>query len=205
MNDVRVVVVDGYSDDGSLGELQSIVQKPRFSNFVELLPLPINGGFGWANNQAMLRLLQGPNPPDAIHLLNPDAELLENSGTALVDRLRNGSRIGAVGSQLVELDGTCAASAFRFPTILGEFGRGAATNALNRLLRLSEAPVPRSQHAMEVDWVTGASVMLRADALRETGTLRQLLFPLPRRGRANVATSTQRLEHLARTGKSSAP
>jgi GT2 family glycosyltransferase len=175
-DDIRTIVVDGFSDDGSLPELKSIVQQPPFRDWVELLPLPMNGGFGWANNQAILRLLQGRNPPDLVHLLNPDAELLENAGTALIDRLTTDSNICAVGSQLVEPNGTCAASAFRFPTIVGEFGRGAATDAINRLLRIDGAPLPPSQTASQVDWVTGASVMLRADALKDAGLFDDSFF-----------------------------
>lgn len=175
-DDFKAVVVDGFSDDGSLPKLTSMLQQPRYREWVELLPLGINGGFGWANNQAILRLLQGSHPPDAIHLLNPDAKLLGDSGTALVNRLEADPQIGAVGSQLIEPDGRPASSAYRFPTVLGELGRGAGTGALNRLLGLKQASFPASSKAMQVDWVTGASVLLRADALRDAGLFDDSFF-----------------------------
>lgn len=173
---VRVVIVDGFSNDGTLPNLAKLVQEPRFRDWVELLPLPINGGFGWANNQAILRLLQGPDPPEAIHLLNPDAELLQGSGSALAERLSSGDQIGAVGSQLVDARGNATASAFKFPTIIGEFGRGAATRLINTLLGLGDGAHQPRVTASAVEWVTGASVMIRAAALKDVGLFDDSFF-----------------------------
>jgi len=175
-DDVRAVVVDGFSDDGSLPNLTAMLQQQRYREWVQLLPLDLNGGFGWANNQAILRLLQGSDPPSAIHLLNPDAELLPDSGTALIETLESHANIGAVGSQLIEPDGTCATSAFRFPTVRGEFGRGAGTGVVNRLIGIQRAACRPALKAMQVDWVTGASVLLRADALRDAGLFDDSFF-----------------------------
>lgn len=174
--ELRAVVVDGFSNDGSLPELQSTVQQEEYRDWVRLLPLPINGGFGWANNQAILRLLQGPQAPEFIHLLNPDAKLLPDGGTALLERMYSDHRIGAVGSQLLEPGGGCVASAFHFPTAFAEFGRGAATGALNRLFGFKNASLLPSQEAVEVDWVTGASVLFRAEALKQVGLFDDAFF-----------------------------
>lgn len=174
--DVRAVVVDGCSDDGSLPKLTSMLHQQRYRDWVELLALSLNGGFGWANNQAILRLLQGCDPPEAIHLLNPDAELLADGGTALLEKLQADPQIGAVGSQLIDPNGRSAASAFRFPTVLGEFGRGAGSGVVNRLLGLKQTSFPPASKAMQVDWVTGASVLVRADALRDAGLFDDSFF-----------------------------
>src|SRR4051794_29535423 len=53
---LRAVVVDGGSADGSADDLAEALAHPAYADWVEFLPLPVNGGFGWANNQAMLRL-----------------------------------------------------------------------------------------------------------------------------------------------------
>ena len=50
---MRVVVVDGGSADGSAEMLAQALAHSEFADWVEFLPLPINGGFGWANNQAI--------------------------------------------------------------------------------------------------------------------------------------------------------
>ena len=65
-------------------------------------------------------------------------------------------------------DGALSASAFHFPSAGHEFVRGAQTTALRRLMRLKPATVTMSLGG-GVDWVTGASVMLRRDALLQSG------------------------------------
>ncbi|MGH6781454.1 MAG: glycosyltransferase family 2 protein, partial [Sphingomonadaceae bacterium] len=86
--DLEVIVVDGGSGDGSAERLAETLAAPELSGWVRLLPLPINGGFGWANNQAMLRLLQHASPPDFIHLLNPDTVIEPGAVARLAEHLR---------------------------------------------------------------------------------------------------------------------
>jgi N-acetylglucosaminyl-diphospho-decaprenol L-rhamnosyltransferase len=172
---LRVVVVDGGSADGSAELLGSVIAGADLRDWVELLPLPINGGFGWANNQAIGRLIAGPEPPDYIHLLNPDAEIEPGAIKFLVDYLDDHPATAAVGSQLLEPDGSWTGSAFSFPTLRGEFSRGARTGALDRLLRVPPVATT-SATASEVDWATGASVMFRVAALRQTGLFDEGFF-----------------------------
>ncbi|PTD26110.1 glycosyltransferase family 2 protein [Sphingomonas fennica] len=163
---LEVVVADGGSGDGSAEKLAAGLADPRFQGWARLLPLPINGGFGWANNQAMLRLLQQDDPPDYIHLLNPDTEIAPGAVALLAQWLAAHPRHAAVGSQLFRPDGATVGSAFRFPSIGREFLRGSATPALGRAFGIRPTLV---EDAGDPDWVTGASVMLRAEALREVG------------------------------------
>lgn len=172
---LRALVVDGGSDDGSAGELAALSGRAQFRDWVELVALPINGGFGWANNQAIHRLMVSGEQPEYILLLNPDAQVEPGAVRLLTDYLNNHPRAGAVGSQLVEPDGTLAGSAFTFPSIRGEFSRGARTGALHRFLRVAPVSID-APGAMEVDWVTGASVMLRVEALREVGLFDEGIF-----------------------------
>src|SRR5205085_5129549 len=72
---LKAIVVDGGSGDGSADELAKAIGHPDYADWVSLLALPINGGFGWANNQAILTLAGSDTPPDFIHLLNPYTEV----------------------------------------------------------------------------------------------------------------------------------
>src|SRR5918996_1471495 len=72
---LQAVIVDGGSADGSVEELATVAGCPEYDEWVKFLPLPVNGGFGWANNQAIQRLIVGGGQPRYIHLLNPDAEI----------------------------------------------------------------------------------------------------------------------------------
>ena len=164
---LRAVVVDGGSGDGSAAALAKGLSDPRFAGWASLLALPINGGFGWANNQAMQRLLQGEDPPDYIHLLNPDTVIEPGAVARLAAVLDAHPRCAAVGSQLLEPDGSPAGSAFAFFTARTELHRGAQLSLVSRLLGIP--PFREAAPAGTFDWVTGASVMLRSTALREAG------------------------------------
>jgi N-acetylglucosaminyl-diphospho-decaprenol L-rhamnosyltransferase len=163
--DLRVVVVDGGSGDGSADSLRAGLAR---YDWVELLALELNGGFGWANNQAMLHLLQGAAPPEFIHLLNPDAVIVPDAVVMLRGAMLANPSCAAAGSQLLNGDGTKAGCAFRFPTVAREFFRGAQMNRIGQALGLSDG-IMRPDGPTEVEWVTGASVMLRAEALRQVG------------------------------------
>lgn len=165
---LRAIVVDGGSGDNSAAELAAALSHPDYQSWVEFLPLPINGGFGWANNQAMLTLSRQDDPPDYIHVLNPDTEVVPGAVTALVEELQAHPRCGAAGSLLLDPSGERAASAFRFPSPGREFVSGAQSEALGRMFGVSPTVVD-ARESREVDWVTGASMMLRTEALRGTG------------------------------------
>ena len=118
--------------------------------------------------------IHGPQPV-YIHLLNPDAQIEPGAIQHLVDYLDRHPRAAAVGSQLVDVYGSLAGSAFNFPSIRGELARGAGTSALERLFKIPPISV-QSSIAAEVDWVTGGSVLLRVDALREVGLFDEGFF-----------------------------
>lgn len=166
--DLQVVVVDNASGDGSASILFAELSSERYADWVHFVPLEINGGFGWGNNQAILALLEGPLPPDAIFLLNPDAVIQAGALIALVADMQQRADAGAIGSQLLNEDGTLAGSAFRFPTITSEFIRGLGIGAVGRLLRIPPVLMPYGLRG-STDWVTGASVLVRSQALRDAG------------------------------------
>jgi hypothetical protein len=165
---LRVVVVDGCSEDGSTDRLAKAIDTPRYRGWVSFLPLSINGGFGWANNQAVLTLAQEGRLPEFVHFLNPDAEATQGALAALVMDMSIHSRCGAAGSQLIDAYGNPVASAFRFPSIGRELASGAQSETLGRIIGVKPTVV-RSGESTRVDWVTGASVMFRVEALRQTG------------------------------------
>ncbi|MCW2349560.1 glycosyltransferase family 2 protein [Sphingobium sp. B12D2B] len=164
----EVIVVDGGSADGSAEKLTEHFALREWQDWVTVLPLERNGGFGWANNQAMLRLLQRPAPPAFIHVLNPDTLVQPGAIAALLEAMRARPRAGAVCSRLLEPDGALAGSAFRFPTPGREFVRGCGMAKLGTMLGIAPTLVEGEAPIM-ADWLTGASVLFRSAALRETG------------------------------------
>jgi N-acetylglucosaminyl-diphospho-decaprenol L-rhamnosyltransferase len=202
---LKAVVVDGGSGDDSPQRLAKTVADPAYRNWVTFLPLSVNGGFGWANNQAILSLAGQESPPEFIYLLNPDAEVQAGAVNALVEELLNHSRCGAAGSQLIDADGQLAGSAFRFPSPVREFTGSVQSEVLGRILRVPSLVI-RSAESAEVDWVTGASVMFRSAALRQTGLFDdgfflyfeevELMHRLRERGWGVRHVPTSRVAHL---------
>jgi N-acetylglucosaminyl-diphospho-decaprenol L-rhamnosyltransferase len=166
--ELKLVVVDGASGDGSAERIAADLDADGHTDWVTLLALPVNGGFGYANNQAILTLAAaGPLPP-VIALINPDAAPLPGALRTMADHLARHPRAGAVGALLVHEDGEPQGSAFPFPSLRGEFCRAARTDALRRLLGEPPSTV-RSDTAIQVPWVTGAAVAFRTAALAEVG------------------------------------
>jgi GT2 family glycosyltransferase len=172
---LQAILVDGCSGDGSAANLAKVIADPLYSQWVSLLPLEVNGGFGWANNQAMSLLLQQPDPPEFIHLLNPDSEIERAAVARLVEYLRENAKTAAVGSQLLEPDGSLTGSAFSFPSLRGEFSRGARTGLVDSMLKVPAISISSST-PIEVDWATGASVMFRSEALKQVGLFDEGFF-----------------------------
>lgn len=165
---LEAIVVDNASGDDSIAILSTKLSAAPFAHWVRFLPLPLNGGFGWGNNEAILCLLADEAPPDFILLLNPDTTIDPGAVVTLVKDMESRSDAGAIGSQLVNQDGSLSGSAFRFPTISREFIRGLGIGGVGRLLGIKPVLVPFGEQGL-VDWATGASVLMRTQALRDAG------------------------------------
>lgn len=165
---LTAMVVDGGSGDDSAEALKTALSGADYRDWVTFLPLALNGGFGWANNQAMMLLARQENPPDFIHLLNPDTEVRPGAVVQLFNELQANPACGAAGSRLLSSDGEESASAFRFPSPAREFIGAAQSAVIGRVLGIDGIVIP-AHESCEVDWVTGASVMFRIRALGDTG------------------------------------
>ncbi len=170
--DLRAIVVDGGSADGSADRIARAVEA---RDWVLLLPLTVNGGFAFANNQAIAALGAGGTWPEAIALVNPDARVRGGALEAMAALLDRRPDAGAVGALLIQEDGRPQSSAFHFPSLRGELCRGARMALLERLLRAPSGSIV-AESALEVPWVTGAAVMLRTAALRSVGLFDEGFF-----------------------------
>ena len=165
----RVIVADGDSGDGSVEALKEWVSANKCANWVSVLPLNINGGFGWAHNQIMMRALQSASPPAFIYLLNPDTALEPGAVLALRSAFDRDRHMGCVGSQMINIEGGLQPAGFRLAHIRSEFARGAHTYALLRLLFAKPPLVEATDNTSEIEAVSGASFMVRTAALGEVG------------------------------------
>ena len=174
--DARIDVVDNDSQDGSFEALRAglAAYDPRR---VRLLASPRNGGFGAGNNYAIRLALAEEAPPELIYILNSDAFPDSGAIEALVGFLDAHPQAGLAGSYIYGVDGVPHETAFRFPTVWSEIESGLGLGVVSRLLEKYRVPIlPMPSETREVDWLAGASLMMRASVLREIGLFDEQFF-----------------------------
>lgn len=130
----------------------------------------VNHGFGRGNNLVLRALAARADPPAKVYLLNPDARLVTNALAQLSAFLDAHPRAAVVGTGIVDgEEGRPAVSAFRFPGLISEFAGAVHFGPLSRLADRWMVALPPGIPTQEVDWVSGASMMARLDALAEVG------------------------------------
>jgi GT2 family glycosyltransferase len=162
-------IVDNASSDG----IHRIAE--RFPE-VRLLRNHRNRGFGAAVNQALKK-----STAPYVVLLNPDSCVLKGFFQTLLPFMEDNPRIGLAGPRILNADGSAQGSARSFPTPLTAlFGR---TSLLSRLFPRN--PITRANiltaasdgvHPMEVDWVSGACMVVRRKAIDDAGYFDERFF-----------------------------
>ena len=104
-----------------------------------------------------------------VYVLNEDTTAGDWGFEALTAYLDAHPRVAALGPRLVYPDGRLQDSAWRFPTPL------VSTVSLATLGRLGVTQ-SRGEEPRAVDWVTGAAVVLRREALDEVGLFDESFF-----------------------------
>ncbi len=173
---VRVVVTDNASGDGSIEHIQEFINDGRLTSWISTLPLPANGGFASGNNAAIRPALQSIDGPDYILLLNPDTVVQPGAITALIDFMDRNPKVGIAGSRLEHPDGRPQRSAFRFPSIWSEFENGVRLGIVSRVLARHVVAPPVRDEPHETDWVAGASMIIRREVFDAIGLLDEGYF-----------------------------
>jgi hypothetical protein len=172
----RIDVVDNDSGDGSEEKLRAAAALARWTH-TDIVQTGFNGGFGFGNNYAIRRALSSNDPPQFFYILNSDAFPEPDAIEALLRLMRQRPEVGIAGSALVGADGEPHLSAFRFPTLRTELASGFRLGALSRLLTDAEVPIrPRPTKTREVDWLAGASMMIRRSVLEDAGLFDEGFF-----------------------------
>src|SRR5436190_4195706 len=160
----NVVIVSNSQYD----EPERSAMRRRFAD-VEWIFNDENVGFGRAVNQAIAH-----SASSFLLLLNPDAQILAGRVSELVEFLRRRPDVAAAGPRLVGEDGCLEDSARRFLTPFS-----AALRSARRLAQASARPITEhtgTREPVEVDWVSGACMMARRDAIDAAGPLDPFYF-----------------------------
>ncbi|HMQ31918.1 MAG TPA: glycosyltransferase family 2 protein [Chloroflexaceae bacterium] len=168
----ELLVVDNASADGTPAML--CAEFPR----VRLLEPGANLGFAGGNNLALRAVLAEGRARYAL-LLNPDTEPIGDAIPRLVRELEARPELAAVGPLLRYGDGSPQPSRRRFPTLATLFWE---STALDRLwpgnpwaarYRLADRP---DDAAQPVDWLVGAALLVRVEAIGRAGLLDERFF-----------------------------
>jgi N-acetylglucosaminyl-diphospho-decaprenol L-rhamnosyltransferase len=156
----HVVVVDNGSSDGSAAEVAGSLPA------VTMLHPGANLGYARAANLGI-----AATDAAVVAVCNPDLEVTEGAAAALVRRIVSESGLGAVGPMIRNTDGTIYPSARSVPRVRDAIGHGLLglvwrTNPFTRRYRQLDADPRRPR---DVDWVSGAAVWLRREALATVG------------------------------------
>lgn len=162
---VEVHLVDNASPGGDAATLQSAHDAGGWDARVTLWLEDENHGFGRGNNVVLQALAARDTPPDKVMLLNPDAHLHNEAVDILARALEANPRAGAAGASVLRPDLSPATAAFRFPGAISEWARTVNLGLLDRLTANHRVALPPGQPAGPVDWVSGAAVMFRFQAV----------------------------------------
>ncbi len=155
----EVIVVDNASGDGSVEDTRA--QFP----VVRLLAQERNLGFGRGHNKA-ISVARGRY----ILLLNPDTIIGERSLPDLVACAHSRPEAGILGPRILNPDGSVQYSARSFPTLAAGFFRNSILGRLfprNRYTREYLQSDWDHHDTREVDWVSGAAMLIRREALKD--------------------------------------
>jgi GT2 family glycosyltransferase len=164
---VRVVVVDNQSSDGTIEQI-------RLHSDITLVEVGGNLGYAGGINSGLPFVGQC----DAVLILNPDLRLAPDAVTRMLNAT-DGDRIGAVVPLMLDDDGATYPSLRREPSLTRAIGDAFLGGRLRaRPCFLSEIDY-RPEHyrdAHDVDWATGAALLVCAAVLREVGNWTEEFF-----------------------------
>jgi len=157
----EVIVVDNASEDGSQEMVRALFPEVR------LIANERNVGFTCASNQGW-----ASSRGRHVLFLNPDTEVGRGALPTMVHYLDGHAGVGVLGPQLLNPDGSVQSSRRRFPTVVMALFESTLleswwpANPWARRYRLADRADDVEQ---EVDWVVGACLLVRGQALRQVG------------------------------------
>lgn len=173
---VRVAVLENGTGEADYHTLRQAIADNGWGEWVSLSRVMPNRGFCGGNNVILREALAAPEPPEYIQLLNADTIVKPGALSALTAFMDAHPKVGIAGSRLLSPDGSDQAPAFRFPRILGEFAGPLGFGPVSRLLHRSTMVFPHPGRSVKVEWVPGASMILRTRMLQQIGILDEDLY-----------------------------
>jgi GT2 family glycosyltransferase len=170
---IRAIVVDNASGDAP--SIAEAIESNGWRSWVILVTAPKNGGFAYGNNLGIARAYED-SVPSYVYLLNPDAQIRAGAIRSLVRFLETHPDVGIAGSSFENLDGSDWPIAFHFPSLMSELLQGMELGPLMRLFKRWTVAQEMTKVPQPIDWICGASMLIRPAALASIGGMDQNYF-----------------------------
>jgi len=171
----KLIIVDNESQDGSFETIKEHVATAGWDRF-RVLQSGRNGGYGAGNNVGIRAGLSDGSRPDLIYILNSDAFPEPDAIKVLYDHMQANPKTGFAGSYIHGEDGGKHTTTFRFPSIDSEIEGAIRFGPVTKLLGRHRVPVDGLDETATVDWLAGASLMMRQDVLDQIGLFDDTFF-----------------------------
>lgn len=155
----RLVLIDNASPDNTVDVIRSFIAGHGLEACMTLVNAGVNGGFGFGCNMGSKQR----TGEEYIWFVNPDTKIDYDAAMALVKKLDAEQDLAAAGSLLKNEWGEVRSGAFRFPTMGNALISGINLSMLERLVPYYRTSYQAGESLENVDWLTGASFMIRAD------------------------------------------
>jgi len=166
--EAEILVLDSESEE----ETEMSI-KNQFPN-IAFFPFYENTGYAKIVNIGLSRA-QG----DFLLVLNADIVVAKDSLSKMIDYMGTHSEVGVLGPQLLNFNGSIQESCFRFHRVSTIFYRrtflGKIPWGRRELDRFTMKDFDR-RSIREVDWILGAVMMIRCQALAEVGPMDERFF-----------------------------
>ena len=172
----RVALLENGTGGDAFPRLRAAIAANHWESWVDLSEVHPNRGFCGGNNWILRPALAAADAPEYVVLLNADTVVQDGALEALVELMDQNPRAGVAGSLLLDPAGAPCGSPYRFFGVASEFERGIRLGLVTRMLARWVSVPPKPQTATQVEWVSGACMILRKTMLDQIGLLDEGLY-----------------------------
>ena len=176
----RVLVVDNGSGDGSADQIAEAIATNHWESWCELMPLADNVGFAAGNNRGLEKLKTTYQDAQWVLLLNSDT-IVHPGALRLSHQVMEGdAKIGMMSCLLLNTNGTTQNVTRKFPSplrqVLCAFGFPWVFPRLFGWADVYDVPDAQLKIKRDCDWLGGAYMFLRREALDQVGGMDESFF-----------------------------
>jgi N-acetylglucosaminyl-diphospho-decaprenol L-rhamnosyltransferase len=176
-----VILIDNASGDDSVPRIREAIDAEGWASWVRFLPLDKNLGFAGGNNHSLRLRLDEPDCPPFQLLLNSDTIVHPGCLATSLAWMREHTDCGAFSCMLRNKDGSVQNVCRKFPRPDRETVRalGLPYVAPRAFAWADLEDMDWDREAArdrEVEWIGGAFMLLRSDAIRSAGVMDETFF-----------------------------